>query len=89
MIITCLMDSLTKEVPTKEMEWKDNSTIGECPSAILLLKVIIPKINLDLNATTASIRTKLTQLVLYLPTVGHGTTKLNVCVSLLLDSLAA
>ena len=83
------MASQTKEGRVKVMVWKDNYTTNGRPSANLLLKAIIRESHLDLNATTASIRTKLTQLDLYLPMVGHNIAKLNAYITLLLDSLAA
>ena len=56
-------------------------------SGNLLLKIIVRESHLDTNATSASIRTKLTDLDRYLPTIGNDITKFNTYVKLLIDSL--
>ena len=54
---------------------------------LLLLKTIVRESHLDANATLASIRTKLTDLDRYFPTIGHDITKSNIYVKLLIYGL--
>ena len=58
-------------------------------SGNLLLKVIVRESHLDTNATTGTIRTKLSSLDEYIVTIGSDITKFNGYVRLLVDSLAA
>eukprot|EP00978_Attheya_sp_CCMP212_P004226 scaffold9244_cov59-Attheya_sp.AAC.1 len=67
--------------------WEDDYKIGEYKSGNLLLKVMIRESHLDTNATTSSIRTKLSELNIYLPTIGSDITKFNQYVKLLLVAL--
>ena len=83
----CLMSSLSKEGKRKILIWEDQYTIGELGSGNLLLKIIVRESHLDTNATSTSIRTKLTELDTYLPTIGHDITKFNTYVKLLVDGL--
>jgi hypothetical protein len=89
MLYKCLMNSISKEGKLKILIWKSQYTIGGRVSGNLLLKVIIRESHLDTNATTATIRTKLSSLDSYLPTIGSDITKFNGYVRLLIDSLAA
>ena len=69
------------------MVWEDQYQIGRYGSGNLLLKIIIRDSHLDTNATSASIRKKLTNLDRYLPTIGQDITKFNTYVKLLVDRL--
>lgn len=89
MLYKCLMNSISKEGKLKILIWKNQYTIDSNVSGNLLLKVIIRESHLDTNATTATIRTKLSSLDTYLPTIGCDITKFNGYVRLLIDSLAA
>jgi hypothetical protein len=89
MLYSCLMNSISKEGKTKILIWKSQYTVNDKLSGNLLLKVIIRESHLDTNATTATIRTKLSSLDSYLPTIGSDITKFNGYVRMLIDSLAA
>ena len=83
----CLMASLSKEGKKKILIWESQYTVNGLGSGTLLLKIIVRESHLDTNATSASIRTKLTDLDRYLPTIGHDITKFNTYVKLLIDGL--
>ena len=83
----CLMASLSKEGKKKILIWENQYTINGLGSGNLLLKIIVRESHLDTNATSASIRTKLTDLDRYLPTIGHDIIKFNTYVKLLIDGL--
>ena len=83
----CLMASLSKEGKKKILIWESQYTIDGLGSGNLLLKIIVRESHLDTNATSASIRTKLTDLDRYLPTIGHDITKFNAYAKLLIDGL--
>ena len=83
----CLMASLSKEGKKKILIWESQYTIDGMGSGNLLLKTIVRESHLDTNATSASIRTKLTDLDRYLPTIGHDIIKFNTYVKLLIDGL--
>jgi hypothetical protein len=55
----------------------------------MLLKVIIRESHIDTNATVSHIRTQLSSLDTYLPTIGHDIGKLNDYVTSLHDALLA
>ena len=81
-IYRCLMASLSKEGKKKILIWENQYTINGMGSGNLLLKIIVRESHLDTNATSASIRTKLTDLDRYIPTIGHDITKFNTYVKL-------
>ena len=83
----CLMTSMSKEGKRKILVWENMYTIGGLGSGNLLLKTIIRESHLDTNATSSSIRTKLTDLDRYLPTIGQDIVKFNTYVKLLVDGL--
>ena len=94
MMYQCLLNSLSKEAKIKVQVWEsqymimnDQGTI--IPSGNLLLKVIIRESHLDTNATTQSIRTKLSNLALYIQTINCNVTKFNGYVKGLVLSLSA
>ena len=94
MIFKCLMNSLSKEARMKIETWEseymitnDQGTI--VPSGNLLLKVIIRESHLDTNATTQSIRMKMSNLDEYMSKIGSDITKFNGYVKLLEGSLIA
>ena len=89
MLFKCLMNSISKEGKNKILIWKKQYTIDGYSSGNLLLKIIIRESHLDTNATTASIRKKLSSLDTYILTIGSDITKFNGYVRLLIDSLAA
>jgi hypothetical protein len=89
MMYQSLMNSISKEGKDKITIWKSQYTIGQRTSGNLLLKIIVRESHLDTNATTASIRKKLSSLDVYILTINSDITKFNVHVSLLIDSLAA
>ena len=83
----CLMSSISKEGKKKILVWEDQYTVDGYGSGNLLLKVIVRESHLDTNAMSASIRTKLTDLDRYLPSIGHDILKFNTYVKLLVDGL--
>ena len=87
MLYRCLMNSISKEGKRKILVWEDQYQIGAYGSGNLLLKIIVRESHLDTNATSASIRKKLTNLDRYLPTIGQDITKFNTYVKLLIDGL--
>jgi hypothetical protein len=93
MLYQCLMASLTPEAREKIMIWADQYSIevggNSYDSGVALLKVIIRESHLDTNATTNSIRTKLSSLDSYIATVNFDIGKFNQYVKSLIQSLAA
>jgi len=83
----CLMASISKEGKRKILVWEDQYNINGLGSGNLLLKIIVRESHLDTNAMSSSIRTKLTDLDRYLPTIGHDIVKFNTYVKLLVDGL--
>jgi hypothetical protein len=81
------MSSLSKEVKKKILDWEEQYMVNGFSSGNLLLKIIVRESHLDTNATSSSIRTKLTDLDRYLPTIGHDIVKFNTYVKLLIDGL--
>ena len=92
-LFKCLMNSISKEGKVKINLWKDQYTVKingvGYYSGTMLLKVIVRESHLDTNATTATIRTKLSSLDSYITTVNCDISKFNQYVILLVDSLAA
>ena len=93
MLYQCLMASLTPAAKKKIMIWSDQYSIEangtQYDSGVALLKVIIRESHLDTNATTNSIRTKLSSLDNYIVTVDSDIGKFNQYVKLLIQSLTA
>jgi hypothetical protein len=93
MLYQCLMSSLAPEAKKKIMIWSDQYTIesngNKYDSGVALLKVIIRESHLDTNATTNSIRTKLSNLDTYITTVNSDIGLFNQHVKMLIQSLTA
>ncbi len=89
MLFKCLMNSISKEAKNKILIWRNQYSINGYSSGNLLLKIIIRESHLDTNATTSSIRTKLSRLDSYIVTIASDITKFNGYVRFLIDSLAA
>jgi hypothetical protein len=93
MLYTCLVSSLTVAAKKKIMIWADQYSIDvagtKYDSGVALLKVIIRESHLDTNATTNSIRTKLSSLDTYITTVDSDIGKFNQYVKSLIQSLTA
>jgi hypothetical protein len=90
MLFKCLMNNISKEGKNKILIWrKQYMLVGEFSSGNLLLKIIIRESHVDTNATTSSIRTKLSNLDSYIVTITSDIMKFNVYVKLLVNSLAA
>ena len=94
MLFKCLMDSLSKEARMKIEAWEDEYIIEsnagtKSPSGNLLLKVIIRESHLDTNATTQSIRMKLSNLDDHMMKISSNVTQFNGYVKLLVRSLQA
>jgi hypothetical protein len=93
MLYQCLMSSLPPEAKKKIMIWSDQYTIESAgtkyDSGVALLKVIIRESHLDTNATTNSIRTKLSNLDAYITTINSDIGLFNQHVKMLIQSLTA
>ena len=93
MLFKCLMNSISKEGKVKINTWKHQYVVEindvTYNSGTLLLKIIVRESHLDTNATTATIRTKLSSLDTYILTIGCDIVKFNSYVQLLIDSLKA
>jgi hypothetical protein len=89
MLFKCLMNSISKEAKNKILIWRNQYSVNGYSSGNLLLKIIIRESHLDTNATTSSIRTKLSRLDTYIVTIASDITKFNGYVRYLIDSLAA
>lgn len=88
------MSSLSKEARMKIEGWENEYVIQNnqgttTPSGNLLLKVIIRESHLDTNATTQSIRMKLSNLDDYMIKISSDITKFNSYVKILIRSLEA
>ena len=94
MLFKCLMNSLSKESRMKIEAWENEYIIQTnagttSPSGNLLLKVIIRESHLDTNATTQSIRMKLSNLDDHMLKISSDITQFNGYVKLLVRSLLA
>ena len=94
-LYVCLMESLSSTGRTKIQIWRAQYTITQTGTTDVhavcgncLLKVIIRESHIDTNATTSHIRTQLSSLDLYLPTIGHDIDKFNQQVRGLVEQLA-
>ena len=73
----CLMNSLSREGKAQVILWKHEYMLGDIPSGNLLLKIIIRESCIDTNATTSTIRLRLSNLDKFLPSVGFDIAKFN------------
>jgi len=89
MMYQCLMNSLSTEGKKKILVWREQYTINGMYSGNLLLKTIVKESHLDTNATTATIRMKLSSLDTYILTIDSDIVKFNQYVMLLTDRLGA
>jgi hypothetical protein len=93
MLFHCLMNALSEEGKSKILIWEAQYMVtiesGSYQSGNLLLKVIIRESHLDTNATSSSIRTKLSSLDNYIGEIGSDITKFNQYVMVLIDGLRA
>ena len=94
MLFKCLMNSLSKEARMKIEAWENEYIIQtdagtNSPSENLLLKVIIRESHLDTNATTQSIRMKLSNLDDHMLKISSDIMQFNGYVKLLVRSLQA
>eukprot|EP00978_Attheya_sp_CCMP212_P041918 scaffold246883_cov62-Attheya_sp.AAC.2 len=84
------MSSISKEGKDTIHIWLSHYKVRNYVSGVLLLKVLIRESHLDTNAMTTSIRRQLLgELHVFLPTIGHGITKFNQHVQLLIKALTA
>ena len=94
MLFQCLMNSLSKEARMRIEAWEneyiiENNSGIKSQSGNLLLKVIIRESHLDTNATTQSIRMKLSNLDDHMLKISSNITQFNGYVKLLVRSLQA
>ncbi len=88
-LYSCLWASLSNEGKSKVNVHRSDYHIGEHRVGAMLLKVIIRESHIDTNATVSHIRTQLSSLDTFLPTLGHDICKLNDYVTSLHDALLA
>ena len=88
-LATSLINSLSREGRNKVTIHRDEYTINGQIVGILVLKIIIRESYIDTNATTTHIRSKLSSLDDYLPSVGHDIGKMNLYVLNLIEALTA
>ena len=89
MLYHCLANSITQEVKAKTMLYSNEYFIGDHPSGVAFLKVIIREAQIDTRATVLHIRSKLSSLDTYISTIAFDIVKFNAYVKDLVDSLAA
>jgi hypothetical protein len=89
MMSKCLLASLTEDALARVMLVEDEYHVGGEASGNLLLRVIIRESSLDSNATVTVIRTKLSTLDQYMPTVKSNIKEFNTYVKLQLRMLTA
>lgn len=89
MAANCLLSSLSSTAIDRITIWRDQYTFNGIPSGPCLFKIIIRETYIDTNATVTHIRTQLSSLDIYLPTIQHNITKMNQHVKQLLEGLAA
>lgn len=89
MAFNCLLASLSSTAIDRITIWRDQYTVNGIPSGPCLFKIIIRETYIDTNATVTHIRTQLSSLDQYLPTIQHNITKMNQHVKQLLEGLAA
>jgi hypothetical protein len=77
MLYHCLMASLTEDAKNAIELWRDDYMVGGAESGVLLLRIIIRESHLDSNAATSVIRTQLSRLYEYMPTVSSDINKFN------------
>ena len=85
----CIMNSLSKAGKVKVIINRDEYMVDGFRSGNLLLKVEIRESYLDTNATTSTIRTRLSSLDMYMGTIGSDISKFNAYVKLRLETLKA
>jgi hypothetical protein len=91
LLYECLLNSLSIAGKSKINLHQTSYTIGQGPnpSGIVFLKILIQESYLDSNATTGMIRTKLSNLDVYMAQVGNDIKKFNSYVTTMTKALAA
>ena len=89
LLYEAIMSSLNKDARDKITISQKDYWCNNLPSGNLLLKVMIRECQLDTNATTRTIRYRLSHLDDYLPTVSHDISRLNMYVKTLVKQLEA
>ena len=85
----CIMATLTKEAKDIITIWEEDYWINNEPSGTLLFKVVVRESYVDTNATTSAIRSRLSSLDLYMPTINSNIKLFNTYVKQQLEALAA
>ena len=85
----CIMATLTKEAKDTITIWEEDYWINHEPSGTLLFKVVVRESYVDTNATTTSIRNRLSSLDLYMPTINSNIKLFNTYVKQQLEALSA
>ena len=89
MLYQFLMSSITTEARARVNLWKEQFTIDGYAAGVALLKIIVRESYLDTNATTTSIKMKLSNLDEYMRKNDNDISKFNQHVKLLSQALAA
>ena len=85
----CLMNSMSQEADNMVSLYSSQYTIGDQVSGTCLLKVVIRESHIDTNATTRTLRDKLSSLDVHIRGFNYNITKFNQYVRLLIKMLAA
>jgi len=77
MLYTCLAASIAPEVKARVMVYHQDYHIGQNPSGVTFLKILIWEAHINTRATVMHIRAKLSALDTYILTIGCDITKFN------------
>jgi len=89
MLYTCLATSVALEVKARAIIYSQDYHIGQNPSGVTFLKILIWEVHIDTRATIMHIRAKLSALNTYILTIRCDITKFNAYIKDLLNSLTA
>ncbi len=89
MLYHCIVNSLTTDAWARISLHSEDYLVNNVPDGLCLLRVVIRESHVDTNATTAQLRTALTQLDAAMVTYAHDIKKFNEYVQGLVQSLAA
>ena len=89
MMYECIWSTLTKIGKAKIWIWKDDFHVGNNPSGILLLKVLIRESHIDTNTTVRHLREKISSLDIFIGTLAHDIEKFNAHVIHIVNGLRA
>ena len=85
-LFECSTENISADEKKKTMVWSMQFNLGGVYSGVCIMKFIIQESRLDTNATTRMIQTKLSNLDIYICTVGNDITKFHGYVLQLIDT---